>query len=100
MADESIRDEKGRFKPGYSGGPGRPNKKREEAYLNAILDVLTPEQVAVMVKDLAGSTSWRAQAFAAELVMHYALGKPVQRVHQTGNGLADVLAMLNDKSDG
>lgn len=101
MADENIRDEKGRFKPGYSGGPGRPKKDVENAYLNAVMDALSPTELTDLIKQLMETEGWRPKAFAAELIMHYALGKPVQRVHQTGNGLADILAMLGQqKPDG
>lgn len=94
MAD---RDEKGRFVVGYSGGPGRPRKEQETAYLTALLDALTPEQLASIIKNLAGETgSWRAQHAAAELALHYALGKPVQRVVKQSSGLAEILEQLRD----
>lgn len=37
------RDGSGRFLPGNSGGPGRPKRATETAYLRVLSDVLTPD---------------------------------------------------------
>lgn len=97
MGNESVRDEKGRFKPGYSGGPGRPKKAVEDAYLNAILDALPPEELTALIRKLREEDGWRPKAFAAELVAHYGLGKPVQRVYTTGFDFGDMVDSLRDK---
>jgi len=61
------RDERGRFSPGWRGGPGNPLGKRMEELKQAVLESTTPEQVgAVMGKlhemamagDVAASEVW------------------------------------------
>lgn len=94
MGDEAVRDVKGRFKPGYSGGPGRPKKEVEAEYLRVLSEKLSPEMLGQVLEDLLSENSWRSKAFAVELALHYGLGKPVQRVVTSGNGLADIVEAL------
>ena len=91
------RNNLGRFTAGNPGGPGRPKRAVEEEYLRVLSEKLSP--MGEVLQELLEEDSWRSKAFAIELALHYGLGKPVQRVHQTGNGLADILAMLSDKTE-
>ena len=47
---ESFRDERGRFLPGNSGGPGRPPRAIERDYLSIAGDVITPEDWRSLVE--------------------------------------------------
>jgi hypothetical protein len=97
MAD---RDESGRFLPGNPGGPGRPPKARNLAYVDAVIRALPPEQLgallAEMVEFAETTQSWRGKLAAVRLALEYAVGKPTQRVEQQSStqALEDVLATL------
>ncbi len=85
------------FKPGHPGGPGRPKKATEEAYLNAILKAMPPEKLADLILRMSERSEWRAQAWAGEIAAHYGLGKPVQRIETGDNGLQHILAVIDGR---
>lgn len=70
------RDEKGRFLPGWKGGPGRPPKKKEEKYIEHFKKAITLEDWekatrAVLAKAQDGDVgAWRVLA-------NYIMGMPV-----------------------
>ncbi len=68
-----------RFQPGNPGGPGRPKKETEGAYLNAIRSACTPDEFTTKLISMLNGNSWRERAFALEMIAHYTLGKPIQR---------------------
>ncbi len=79
-----------RFQPGNPGGPGRPKKETERAYLDAVLRALPPEQVVDVLHGLlTDAKSWRARFSAVELILAYGLGKPVQRTESEGSGVIE-----------
>jgi hypothetical protein len=64
---------KGGFKPGHSGGPGRPRRSVEQAYLDLGTGAVPPEKVRnILVKlaDLAGAGDVRA----AQVVIKFLYG--------------------------
>jgi hypothetical protein len=86
-----------RFQVGNPGGPGRPKKVQEEAYLHAIRRALPPDELEDLIRRLAASNSWRANLAAGELALHYGVGKPVQRVQVSSDGLQGILAVLDGR---
>lgn len=92
------------WQKGQSGNPaGRPKKLIEEAYVRAVTDAFTPEEIMDhlrwCVEQGKRQSSTKIVLATVELIVAYAGGKPVQRVHQTGNGLQEVLDMLSNKVD-
>lgn len=88
------------WKPGQSGNPnGRPKKAQELAILDAITAAFTPEQITEHLHQAMQialeKKSARGIVAVLEFMADRTIGKPIQRVEQTGGGLADVLAMLD-----
>src|SRR5579871_686306 len=46
------RDSRGRFAPGNKGGPGNPYTRRCAALRQAMLDVVTPEDLQAIMREL------------------------------------------------
>jgi hypothetical protein len=90
-----------RFQPGNPGGPGRPPKSKEDSYLVAMREKFTTDQVMEVIASLLADTqSWRARHAGAELLLHYALGKPTQRIaHSTASTPDEWLAALRGEPD-
>jgi len=69
------RDERGRFAPGNAGGPGRPRRDTERAYLSMLAEACPLERWRAIVQravaDAAGG-----DAKAREWLSTYLLGKP------------------------
>ena len=67
------------FQPGGKGGPGRPPKRKEEKYLEILLEVVTEDDfravITRMVKDAI--RGWKS---ARRDLLEYVLGKPTQMV--------------------
>jgi hypothetical protein len=78
------RDEKGRFAQGNAGGPGRPARAREEAYLRVITEVVKLDDwrkvVLAAVQDATlgedGPTRERGRRWLGD----YILGRPRQTI--------------------
>jgi len=84
MNGNEERGEKGQFKTGWQGGPGRPSKAREKARLAILAAVVTEDKwraicekaVDDALKDEDGRTRDKARRFVAE----YLIGKPRQTI--------------------
>lgn len=73
------REPDGRLRPGHPGGPGRPSKARELAYIAILREILTASEFAFIVR----SAILRAQngdAQARQWLSDYAIGKPGQSI--------------------
>ncbi len=87
MNDNEERSEKGQFKTGWKGGPGRPSKAREKARLAILSAVVTEDKwkaicekaVDDALHDEDGRTRDKARRFVAE----YLIGKPRQTIALT-----------------
>lgn len=87
------------WQPGQSGNPkGRGPKLIEEAYVRAVVEAFTPEEVMEhlrwCVEQGKRQSSTKVVLASIELIVAYAAGKPVQRVVSTTNGLADIVEAL------
>lgn len=94
----AIRDEKGRLLPGVRlPGAGRKSRQYEKDMINAVKDVLTPENIKhylTTALDLAVSQqSARGIVAVLTLGMAYGAGKPVQQV-TVDNGKTELLEQL------
>ena len=76
MATET-RDKNGRFVKGYEGGPGRPKRSTERAYLDIIASVCTPD-VWKDVVNKAIEDARKGDIKAREWLSSYLIGKPEQ----------------------
>lgn len=77
--DRTIRETNGRFTKGSPGGPGRLPAQREAAYLRAVREAVTPEEMAelaclLLEKAMGGSIQ------AARLLCEHLLPKPTERM--------------------
>jgi len=73
MAD----DEKGRFKKGWSGGPGRP--KKGETFSDLLEKHLSPDEMAQRLAHHVRCADLTALKYAIDRVY----GKPIETVRQT-----------------
>jgi hypothetical protein len=69
---KSVRDERGRFLPGNPGGPGRPPRSTEVAYLQRLTEALSPEVFSEIVRSIAEKAKG-GDLKAAELLCRYIL---------------------------
>lgn len=88
MNNVQDRDTNGRFVKGNGGGPGRPKKEKEAAYLDILLSVVTPDDWRkVCAVALARAKSGDAKA--RDWLSNYIVGRPVERHEVSGpNGAA------------
>lgn len=77
------RDENGRFVKGYSGGPGRPKREREDKYYNILMTTVTFEDwKRIVIKAVAQAKN--GNAVARKWLSDYLVGAPIQRQEITG----------------
>jgi len=50
MSGGAGRDARGRFAPGWKGGPGRPRRQVEDDYLKALCDTVAPTDIVEIAK--------------------------------------------------
>ena len=111
------RDPKGRFKPGQSGGPGRPSKKRQLtpviSYLMEVLEDKLPEDIILRLADNLTSKTPTTFLNSLKLLLSMApqargriLSPHVLALLQdhfedviTGEGIIEDLSKLNDGDD-
>jgi hypothetical protein len=72
------RDKRGRFAKGNGGGPGRPKKKREERYLQILLNTCTFDDWKAIVKK-AAEQARSGDKDARKWLSDYLIGPPVQK---------------------
>ena len=70
------RDSRGRFAPGCPGGPGNPHAKQVAALRSALLEAVTPEDVAAIIAKLIAQAKDGDLPSARE-VLSRALGPPI-----------------------
>jgi hypothetical protein len=75
----SGRDARGRFAKGNPGGPGNPFARRVAALRSALLDSISAEDLAAIVRALIAKAQ-AGDVAAAKLIFAYVLGKPAQAV--------------------
>ena len=81
------RDEHGRFRKGYKGGPGRPRREVEEEYREAFLRVVSITDVEeVIVRALRDAK--KGDNVARKFLFDYLIGPPVERKDITSGGKA------------
>jgi hypothetical protein len=68
------RDSRGRFAPGNSGGPGNPHAKRVGTLRAALLDAVTPEDIAAVTAALVEKAR-SGDVMAAREILDRCLGK-------------------------
>ena len=81
----AARKANGQFKKGWSGGPGRPPRKKEERFLEvSFAAVSLKDWRAIMKKavDQAKLGDYQARKFLAD----YLIGPPQQRLDVTSGG--------------
>ena len=87
------RDYRGRFKEGNQAARGRGKWRRpfEQTYLNILLDVLTPEQWALIIGKMV-KQAMRGSVKTAKFLASYAIGRPTTYVQ------ADLFAEMKPMS--
>ncbi len=73
--DNGDRDSRGRFVRGNHGGPGNPHARRSAALRQAMLEVVTVDDLKAIMRELI-ERARLGDVAAARLVLAYAVGKP------------------------
>lgn len=84
MARKALRDDRGRYRPGTCGGPGRLPRVMEARYLAAMHDCLSIEEWCAIVRraiDDAKAGDGKARMWLSV----YALGRPRQPMYGSGD---------------
>ena len=79
----AVRNEKGQFEKGHSGGPGRPKKSREERYLEITKSAVTFDDWKKIILK-AAEQAMRGDAQARKWLSDNLIGLPVQKTEITG----------------
>ena len=79
----AVRNEKGQFEKGHSGGPGRPKKSREERYLEITKSAVTFDDWKKIILK-AAEQAMRGDAQARKWLSDNLIGLPVQKTEVTG----------------
>lgn len=77
------RDENGRFRKGYKGGPGRPRREVEEEYKEAFLRVVSVRDVEEIITR-AMRDAKKGDNVARKFLFDYLVGPPIERKEITG----------------
>lgn len=77
------RDEHGRFKKGWTGGPGRPRREVEEQYLSATIARVPVEEWQKVI-DKALTQAIAGDSEARKWLSDYLMGKPILRHEVAG----------------
>jgi hypothetical protein len=77
------RNEKGQFKKGYKGGPGRPPREVEEEYRQILVSNVSQEDWAAIVRR-AVSDAKKGDTSARKFIADYLIGPPIERKELTG----------------
>ena len=71
------RDAKGRFVPGYAGGPGNPHAKRVAKLRSTLLNAVTEDDIREIVQKLVAMAK-EGDIHAAKEVLQRTLGRPIE----------------------
>jgi hypothetical protein len=96
----SDRDAEGHYIKGHPGGPGRPAKARELAYLAILREVVSLEEwrrIIQTAKEDALGRNWQARDRARRFLAEYAIGKPPQTIRLEEEG--DTFDQFDELSD-
>lgn len=94
------RNEKGQFAPGYKGGPGRPKRRTEAEYLDAMVGRVTLKDWREIV-DKAVIQAKRGDARARAWLSDYIMGPPVQRLEHggtDGSAIEHIIRVVRDEN--
>lgn len=101
-APAASRDGTGRFLPGNPGGPGRPTKAQEHAYLAAAAAAVTPDEMTHALREALHfaleQRSARGIVAVLEFIRDTTVGRPNQAVQVSAarTSLTELLALLPD----
>lgn len=93
----SERGPDGRFVKGNGGGPGRPQKEREERFLEITLNTVTFKDWHEIVKKAADQAK-KGNPTARKWLSDYLLGPPIQRNEITGADGRDLIPPLAERA--
>ena len=91
------RDTKGRFAPGWKGGPGNPHGRKVAKFRSLFLDAATPERVTELIELLWDKAIDKQEQWAILEILNRIYGKPKEtiKVEQAENP-GDPFEMLKD----
>lgn len=94
----ALHDDRGRFKKGNPGGPGRPKKEREVVYYR-ILEMAVSEDDWAEICKKAAEQAKRGDAVARKWISDYLIGSPIQRMEHGGaeGGPLDIVVTYVNK---
>lgn len=109
VSAQPPRDTLGRFLPGQVAYPGanvkrqNVNRLRQAAYVDAMSNALSPDQLVARLEEAYGmakdTRSWRGMAEVLTIYLEYIVGKPAQRV-QVSSLTADLASLLQLAGNG
>jgi len=87
------RDEKGRFAPGWSGGPGRP--KKGESFTDALREIVDKKELAVRLRAMALEDN---NFVALKYIYDRLDGAPMQKTENVNFNLPAVIEVGEDEN--
>lgn len=101
MSEKTGRNEKGQFADGHKGGPGRPSKAREAAYLAVFTEEVTLDDwrdiVRTAKQDATTGEDGKTREFGRRFIADYAIGKPKQTLQLTPRDVYNEYADVSDE---
>jgi hypothetical protein len=91
--DNGDRDEAGRFRKGCAGGPGNPNFRNLAARRRALIEAVSPEDVAAVGRQLL-QQALAGDTVASELLLRYVVGRAVPAVDADQADLDELRLLL------
>lgn len=88
-----VRDERGRFKKGHPGGPGRPRRQTEEQRLAAFRRAVSQEDWSAIIRR-AVEQAKDGDRHARQFLAGYLIGKPTEYVVADVQQRGDVVIHL------
>lgn len=86
--------ETGKFSRGNPGGPGRPPKKTEAAYAEAMRRAISVDEFEKLTKKMAEAVKKNGDVAAFKVLASYLAGLPVQRLQLSTSDADKLLVVL------
>jgi hypothetical protein len=90
-----ARDDNGKFIKGNGGGPGRPKRDKESAYLDVMRSIVTDKKWRAIIQK-ATDKAEHGDAIARKWLADYLIGPPIERKEISGGDQPIVIHVTYD----